>query len=480
MTDFSTPPGWYPDGEGWERRWDGAAWTDERRRTAPAVPPPYSPPYSPPSGPPSSQPGPPAYAPPLYPTPAPQGYAGGYPPAPRRKRRVGLFVALGLVLLLVAGAGVTLAVLQPWKKDDGDTTTTDTAPKVVTGDLDGDGLGDARAVVDDDFDVFRQVTGVSDGQRFKVSSLAVSSSLDTSTIYLDFNGDGKLDQVAYEYDKNAHDLSLQSTTEGFGITAAIPVRFSSRDTLHDPRVQVQPGDFDGDGNADLAVIGQRGGTIAVEVMLGHGDGTFDPLKTWVAIPNGLIRQANVLVGDFDGDGKSDVWAVLPTRALTTKDYHEGYMFDGLGTAMMASTGSGFASPHIVPAAEGADLFEIDNSLAGDVAGSGRDSVVTLASNSYERRLTVTAYNVSTGALVPEKGLTLTDGSIGDRDLSGAALSDVNGDGRDDIVYLAKTYEQTRFFGFRVILSQDGRFMPSAGWGDVPPCSGDYCRLQSLS
>ena len=42
MTDDLPAPGWYEDPEwpGWERQWDGAAWTNERRQSRQAVPPP--------------------------------------------------------------------------------------------------------------------------------------------------------------------------------------------------------------------------------------------------------------------------------------------------------------------------------------------------------------------------------------------------------------------------------------------------------
>ena len=49
MSDGSTPAGWYPDGQGGERWWDGNQWTDQTRPlTAPPEPPP---PPTPPSEP---------------------------------------------------------------------------------------------------------------------------------------------------------------------------------------------------------------------------------------------------------------------------------------------------------------------------------------------------------------------------------------------------------------------------------------------
>ncbi|NHA00484.1 DUF2510 domain-containing protein [Nocardioides sp. W3-2-3] len=199
MSDFSTPAGWYPDGDGWERRWDGTGWTDERRRMAEPTQvrppqPPAAPPAAPPAGPPPQAPQQFSPQPPQQhwspqPPPgyghipsggvpqhaAPQHGYGGYPPAtsPPRKSRLGLWIGLAVVLLLVAGTAITLVALKPW--DDGSTSADDpkdpggggSSKAAIQGDIDGDGKGDARYYVYQDYDDVKKVRALSTGNGFK-------------------------------------------------------------------------------------------------------------------------------------------------------------------------------------------------------------------------------------------------------------------------------------------------------------------------
>src|SRR5437016_2438480 len=58
------------------------------------------------------------------------------------------------------------------------------------------------------------------------------------------------------------------------------------------------GDFNGDGNQDLAVANFNG----VSILLGDGTGSFSAATNFGA----ASRPSSVAVGDFNGDGKQDL------------------------------------------------------------------------------------------------------------------------------------------------------------------------------
>ncbi len=109
----------------------------------------------------------------------------------------------------------------------------------------------------------------------------------------DVNGDGKLDIVL----SNADGSMSVLLNKGKGIYAAATVIAAASGTQAG---NIVIGDFNKDGKVDIAVTNYSG--TAINVLLGHGDGTFQaPIVTPASInPNALTA------GDFNGDGKLDL------------------------------------------------------------------------------------------------------------------------------------------------------------------------------
>ncbi len=113
----------------------------------------------------------------------------------------------------------------------------------------------------------------------------------------DFNGDGIPDlAVLNELD---HSITIL-LGKGDGTFQAAPNTLQLPSQGSGPLMAVV-GDFNRDGNADLAVVMENSSTIPV--FLGHGDGTFAP-----AILNSQTASVSYLlvVADFNGDGIEDL------------------------------------------------------------------------------------------------------------------------------------------------------------------------------
>jgi sugar lactone lactonase YvrE len=142
-------------------------------------------------------------------------------------------------------------------------------------------------------------------------------------------------------DTNNANFSLGTVSLG---TATEAVSFAARPTLTTTAkgaYSVVTGDFNGDGVPDLAV--SNGGSPSLGIYLGNGDGTFTVTAITPIVPVGTFA-GQVVVGDFNGDGNADL-AVGNTTGQVTILLGNG---DGTFTAL-ASLSTGSSGTSIVTA-----------------------------------------------------------------------------------------------------------------------------------
>ncbi len=131
---------------------------------------------------------------------------------------------------------------------------------------------------------------------------------------LDVDGDGRLDVVA-QLLSSATDVWLGHGDGSFDAvrTSQAPVQVSGH---------IAVADFDGDGKLDVA--GSEAGPSTFSVLRGKGDGTFAYQQSF-----GSDWHDTILSGDVDGDGKPDLLLPGPTAAM--------YRGVGDGTFVAAAT-----------------------------------------------------------------------------------------------------------------------------------------------
>jgi len=111
----------------------------------------------------------------------------------------------------------------------------------------------------------------------------------------DFNGDGNADLAVANHGSNTVTILLGNGKGVFSPPPGSPPATGNLPTW------VVVSDFNGDGKADLAVVNNLG-SANVSILLGNGDGTFAP----AASPATGTNPYSAAVGDFNGDGKADL------------------------------------------------------------------------------------------------------------------------------------------------------------------------------
>ncbi|MEI6333308.1 MAG: FG-GAP-like repeat-containing protein [Methylococcaceae bacterium] len=160
-------------------------------------------------------------------------------------------------------------------------------------DFNGDGKTDL-VVANVSSDTVSVLLRNADNTDFNPTVDLATGSMPESVRVGDFNGDGKADLVVANYGSNSVSVLLRNAANT-GFYPKVDVATGS----HPPSVSI--GDFNGDGKTDLAVANSGSNTVSVLLRNAANTG-FDPKMDFTT----GSRPSSVSVGDFNGDGKTDL------------------------------------------------------------------------------------------------------------------------------------------------------------------------------
>jgi hypothetical protein len=293
---------------------------------------------------------------------------------------------------------------------------------------------------------------------------------------LDVNADGKLDMAT----ASAETLSVWFGHGDATFAGGADSLFSA------DRAVFGPGDFNGDGKPDLAMLSCRAGPDgSLGVLLGQGDGTFGTAFSFPA----QAPMSSVAVGDLDGDGKPDVVAASASQdtvgvflassdhKLTETDYATGEApvavapgdLDGDGRLDIVTANQNATVSVLLGKGDGTlaareDYATIANTAAVALGDLNRDGKLDIAAVGYsdfvDGKVSV-LLGTGNGRLASH-----VDYAVG-MNPKGLAFGDVNGDGKPDLVVANAGIDD--YWSVSVLLGKgDGTLAPKV---DLPSNPG---------
>lgn len=293
------------------------------------------------------------------------------------------------------------------------------------------------------FDVLSEIAGPSLasallGPKFpKEATVYSSEALNSTSVAVgDLNGDGTLDLVIGNYCQSA---SVTGACVGSG---AVSVLLGNGDGTFQPAVVYQSGglialsvaigDINGDGHPDLVVAddcqyysGCTGPTVpgGVSILLGNGDGTFRPP---VVYNSGGFFAGSVGIDDVNGDGHPDVIV-----ANACQSFGSGNLCGPGFVSVLLGNGDGTLQSAVSYGSGGNEAIQV---AVRDLNGDGRPDLVVV------NRCQGNCNDYGPGNV--EVLLNNGDGTFrslvsyptgGGEGATALAVEDVNGDGRPDLV-----------------------------------------------
>jgi hypothetical protein len=277
----------------------------------------------------------------------------------------------------------------------------------------------------------------------------------TSVAIADFNGDGIPDIAALDLGS--------SSSNGNGVqiflgSSKIPGTFSAGASYstggsgaggikNGAFNQIVTGDFNKDGHIDIAVANYASNTVSVLLNDGKGAGTFLPAVTYAV--GGSGNAQTIATADVNNDGFLDL--------VVTNYAFPGAVYVLLGQAKFPGTFAA-AAPTTFP-------FNYPGNIAlGDLNGDGNvDLVVTIDDAAIGTGLAVAQGNgdgtFQTPVLFPT---TLQDPKLNQAYPGDVKIFDLNGDGKNDLVYSNASFGTKPDYGTVGVLYNTGTKPFAAG------------------
>ncbi len=269
---------------------------------------------------------------------------------------------------------------------------------IVAADVNGDGKLDLIVTNTDD-DTVSVLLGNGDGT-FQAQVTYPTDDGPAGIIVADFNHDGKLDIATSNYYAGDVSILLGNGDGTFQEEVTYAVGTNNPQTTN-PRT-LASGDFNADGNIDLAVANQ--GENTVSILFGNGDGTF---QAQLLYPVGISPQG-LAVADFNGDGNPDL--AIGNNGNSDITGNVGIM---LGTG-----GGGFGSMTVYAAGKGP--------LNPVVADFNGDGVPDIAVENFTDNTESLLLGNGDGTFQPQTVFPTGTSPYA------AAIGDFNGDGNPDL------------------------------------------------
>jgi len=306
---------------------------------------------------------------------------------------------------------------------------------VAVKDLNGDGKPDIVVATcsNDCFDGSVDVLlGNGDGTFQAAVTYMFGSSDPNSIAIVDMNGDGKPD-IVISYpcgeDENGHCEGDGSVGVLFGNgdgTFGAATSYNDGGTGRGPgTASLAVADLNGDGKPDIVVINECpnapcGGDSVAAVLLGNGDGTFQPVVTY---DSGGQLATSVVVADVNGDGKPDI--VVMNQCDSTGACGSGIVYVLLGN------GNGTFQTAVGYGSGGLTSYSL---AVADVNGDGKLDAVVL--NNCGLSINICSPLTSTVGVLLGNGNGTFQSAItypSGEDAVSLAVADVNGNGKPDLV-----------------------------------------------